>query len=78
MNVSHSNRRTKRTFKPNLQTLKFHSEILNRDFTLKISTRGLRTITKHGGLDEYLMSKGNSKLTPDMLVIKKLLVKKAA
>ena len=38
MNVSHSERHTKRTFVPNLQKLKFHSDILNRDFSLRIST----------------------------------------
>ena len=57
MNVSHSMRHTKRTFLPNLQKLKFHSDILNRDFSLRISTAGLRTLTKHGGLDGYVMAK---------------------
>ena len=71
MNVSHSNRRTKRTFLPNLQTLKFHSDILGRDFSLRISTAGLRTLTKHGGLDAYVMAKPVSRLTADMAAIKK-------
>ena len=44
MNVSHSMRHTKRTFLPNLQKLKFHSDILDRDFALRISTAGLRTL----------------------------------
>jgi len=76
MNVSHSERHTKRTFLPNLQKLSFHSDILARDFNLRISTAGLRTLTKHGGLDEYVMSKPVSRLTPEMAAIKKAIEKK--
>lgn len=76
MNVSHSMRHTKRTFLPNLQKLKFHSDILNRDFALRVSTAGLRTLTKHGGLDAYVMAKPVSRLTDDMAAIKKAIEKK--
>ena len=76
MNVSHSMRHTKRTFLPNLQKLSFHSDILNRDFSLRISTAGLRTLTKHGGLDAYFMAKPISRLTPEMAAIKKAIEKK--
>ena len=76
MNVSHSMRHTKRTFLPNLQKLKFHSDILNRDFSLRISTAGLRTLTKHGGLDGYVMAKPVSRLTEEMAAIKRAFEKK--
>ncbi len=76
MNVSHSMRHTKRTFLPNLQKLKFHSDILGRDFSLRISTAGLRTLTKHGGLDAYVMAKPVSRLTEEMAAIKKAIEKK--
>lgn len=76
MNVSHSKRHTKRTFLPNLQVLKFHSDILGRDFSLRISTAGLRTLTKHGGLENYVMSKPISRLTEDMAEIRKAIEKK--
>lgn len=76
MNVSHSMRHTKRTFLPNLQKLKFHSDILGRDFSLRLSTAGLRTLTKHGGLDAYVMAKPVSRLTPEMAAIKKAIAKK--
>ena len=76
MNVSHSERHTKRTFLPNLHTLKFHSDILGRDFSLRLSAAGLRTLTKHGGLDAYVMAKPISRLTPDMAAIKKAIEKK--
>ena len=76
MNVSHSMRHTKRTFLPNLQKLTFHSDILGRDFNLRISTAGLRTLTKHGGLDAYVMAKPVSRLTPELAAIKKAIEKK--
>lgn len=46
--VSHSNRKTKRLFKPNLFTKRFFVEDENRWVTLKVSAKGIRTITKIG------------------------------
>ncbi len=76
MNVSHSERHTKRTFLPNLHVLKFHSDVLGRDFSLRLSAAGLRTLNKHGGLDAYVMAKPISRLTPDMAAIKRAIEKK--
>ena len=47
-NVSHSKRRTKREFAPNLKTKKFWSEEEKRFITLKVSAAGIRTINKNG------------------------------
>lgn len=47
-NVSHSKRRTKRKFYPNLQNKKFFLEDENRWVTLKVSSAGMRTINKVG------------------------------
>ena len=47
-NVSHSKRRTKRVFDPNLFTKKFFLEDENRWITLKVSAAGIRTINKKG------------------------------
>jgi large subunit ribosomal protein L28 len=47
-NVSHSKRRTKREFSPNLFTKKFFLEEENRWITLKVSAAGMRTINKKG------------------------------
>ncbi len=54
-NVPNSNQRTKRIFAPNLQNITLKSELLNKEFKLKITTRTLRTIMKYGNLDEYLL-----------------------
>lgn len=47
-NVSHSKRRTKREFAPNLKTKKFWSEEEQRFITLKVSVAGIRNINKNG------------------------------
>ena len=47
-NVSHSKRRTKREFAPNLKTKRFWSEDEQRFVTLKVSVAGIRTINKNG------------------------------
>lgn len=47
-NVSHSKRRTKREFAPNLRTKRFWFEEEKRFVTLKVSTAGIRTINKIG------------------------------
>jgi len=47
-NVSHSNRRTKRRFLPNLHNHRFWVESENRWVRLRVSTKGLRIIDKKG------------------------------
>jgi len=47
-NVSHSKRRTKRKFYPNLFTKKFYYPEEDRWVTLKISAAGIRLINKKG------------------------------
>jgi large subunit ribosomal protein L28 len=47
-NVSHSKRRTKRRFYPNLFTRKFYLQEEDRWVTLKVSAAGLRLINKKG------------------------------
>jgi len=46
--VSHSNIKTKRTFKPNLQTKKFWVEELDDFVYLKTSCKGIKQINKKG------------------------------
>ncbi len=46
--VSHSNRRVKRRFYPNLFTRKFYLEEEKRWIVLKVSAAGIRNINKKG------------------------------
>lgn len=47
-NVSHSKRRTKRRFYPNLFVKKFYLAEEDRWVTLKVSAAGIRNINKNG------------------------------
>ncbi|HCY40521.1 MAG TPA: 50S ribosomal protein L28 [Prolixibacteraceae bacterium] len=47
-NVSHSKRRTKRKFLPNLFKKKFYFPEEDRWITLTVSANGIRTINKNG------------------------------
>jgi large subunit ribosomal protein L28 len=47
-NVSHSNRKTKRRFLPNLHERRFWIPNENRWIKLKVSAKGLRIIDKKG------------------------------
>ncbi len=46
--VSHSNRKTKRKFNPNLKVKKFFVPEFGEWVTLKVSTSAIRTINKKG------------------------------
>ncbi len=46
--MSHSNIKTNRWFYPNIQTKKFFVPEENRWITLRVSTKGIRTINKKG------------------------------
>ncbi len=46
--VSHANNKTKRRWKPNLVSKRYFLDEENRWITLRISTRGMRTIDKRG------------------------------
>lgn len=53
-NVSFSKRRTSRTYKPNVHSHRIWVPELNRYVRMNVSTRGLRSIAKHGGLNQAL------------------------
>ena len=62
-NVSHSNRRTRRKFLPNLQSVTLSSDILGQSFQMRIAVKTLRSVEAKGGFDEYLLSKPTRDLT---------------
>ena len=71
-NVSHSNRKSKRTFDPNLQRVHLTSNALGRQVPIRVTTRALRSVTKVGGLDAFLLGTHDAKLPPEGLALKRL------
>jgi large subunit ribosomal protein L28 len=47
-NVSHSHRKTRRRWNPNIQTKRFWVPNEKRWVTLTVSAKGVKTINKHG------------------------------
>jgi large subunit ribosomal protein L28 len=77
-NVSHANNKTRRRFLPNLQVTSVFSEALGRNFHIRVSTNGLRTIEHKGGLDSYLIAARASELEAPMRSLKKQIEKVVA
>ncbi len=75
-NVSHSNRKTRRRFLPNMQVITYASEALGRNITLRLTAASIRTVEHNGGLDAYLSTTADSKLTDEGRKLKRA-VKKA-
>ncbi len=53
-NVSKANNKTRRKFNVNLQSVTFKSEILNRNIRFSLATSSIRTVSKFGGIDQFL------------------------
>lgn len=70
-NVSHSNRRTRRTFAPNLQNVTLLSDALGERVRLRVTARALRTVQKVGGIDAFLLGTDDAKLPPEAIVVKR-------
>ena len=70
-NVSHAHNRTRRRFLPNIQMSSMPSEALGQSIKLKLSTQTIRTIEKNGGIDAYLLSTSNTKLTDEAQRLKR-------
>ncbi len=77
-NVSHSNRKTRRRFVPNIQVTSFTSEALARNVTLRVTVATLRTVDHNGGLDAYLLSTSGSKRTDEARKLKRQIKKALA
>ena len=74
-NVSHSNRKTKRRFLPNMQNYSLMSEILGDFVKFRATPSSVRTIEHNNGLDNYLLSTPNSKLASEAIKIKRRIKK---
>ena len=76
--VSHSNRKTKRRFLPNLLNVTVMSDALGRSVKLRVSANALKTIDHRGGLDAFLLKAKDAELSPRVLELKRKVKEKAA
>lgn len=71
--VSHANNRARRRFLPNLQNVSFLSDALGCKVRLRLSVSAVRSVEKHGGIDNYLKNSRDDMLSPKMRKLKKTL-----
>ena len=75
-NVSHANNKTKRVFRPNLQTVSLASEALGQSLRLRISMNALRSVDHSGGIDVFLMKARDGVLSDRARRFKRMIEKK--
>jgi large subunit ribosomal protein L28 len=76
--VSHSNRKTKRRFLPNLLNVTLISDSLGRSVRLRVCANALKTVDHRGGLDAFLMKAKDGELSDRALELKRAIVRKRA
>ena len=76
--VSHSNRKTKRRFLPNLCNVTLQSDALGRSVRLRIAAASLRSVEHRGGLDAFLAKAADGELSPNARNLKREIAKRRA
>jgi large subunit ribosomal protein L28 len=76
--VSHSNRKTKRRFLPNLLNVTLQSEVLGRSVRMRITANALKSVDHRGGFDAFLLAAKDEELSKNALDLKRAIVKKRA
>ncbi|GLK78901.1 50S ribosomal protein L28 [Methylopila turkensis] len=73
--VSHSNHKTKRTFRPNLLRVSLLSEALGQSVRLRVSAHALRSVEHRGGLDAFLAKASELELSQGARDLKRKIAK---
>jgi large subunit ribosomal protein L28 len=76
--VSHSNRKTRTRFLPNLVQVTLVSDMLERSVRLRVTAAALRSVEHRGGLDDFLIKAHESELSEDAVKLKRAIAKKRA
>ena len=76
--VSHSNRKTRTRFLPNLCNVTLTSESLERSVRVRVAAASLRSVEHRGGLDAFLVKAHEANLSQAMRVMKREIAKKHA
>ena len=76
--VSHSNRKTRTRFLPNLCQVTLISDTLGRSVRLRVAAAALRSVEHRGGLDNFLVKQSDADLSSDAVALKREIVKKRA
>lgn len=75
-NVSHSQRKTRRKFKPNLHEVRLTSDLTGISYKFRITPRCLSSIEKKGGFDEFIVKAKDCNLSQKAILAKKAVMLK--
>lgn len=73
--VSHSNRKAKRRFLPNMTQVTLRSDALGQNVRMRITASTLRSIDHNGGLDNFLMTTHSKSLSEEARSLKRKIIK---
>jgi len=76
--VSHSNRKTRTRFLPNLCQVTLISDTLGRSVRLRVAAAALRSVEHRGGLDNFLLKASEEQLSDGAATLRREIVKKQA
>lgn len=74
--VSHANNKSIHFQQPNIQEKRIFVPELNQRIKINVSTKGLRTLDKHGGLSRFVIKQNPKELSTNLRRLRKLLVTK--
>jgi large subunit ribosomal protein L28 len=75
--VSHSNRKTKTRFLPNLVRVTLLSDALGQSVRLRVTAHALRSVEHRGGLDAFLLKASENDLSQKAKELRRKIVKAA-
>jgi large subunit ribosomal protein L28 len=76
--VSHSNRKTRTRFLPNLCNVTLISDALGRSVRLRVTAHALRSVEHRGGLDAFLLKAREEELSQNVKALRREIIKKQA
>lgn len=74
--VSHSNRKTKTKSNPNVQSKRLFSRSLDEMVRLQVATKAIKDMEHMGGLDAFILSLSEEKLSPRAIEIRNRIKRK--
>jgi len=74
--VSHSQKKTRRRFEPNMRVVRFLSESVGQEFRLRVNAHSMRTVEKLGGIDEYMLKISDDVLSDNAKIVRRKIIDK--
>lgn len=74
--VSHSQRKTRRRFEPNLKTVEYISDVTGQKYRLRVIARAMRSVEKNGGFDTFITKADDNVMSEKAKKIRKEIMKR--